>query len=333
VDIIVLESLQQAKRMAQDYLSVSLAGAKMTRQAASDLEQKLLVNPDDELSRIALMGYYPRRGIGHREDREKSMNHELWFVRNCPRHEAIRFPHCSLLACRDRDLYELGRSAWLVHVHEDCEDVAILANATAFFSLWDNEFAIQLIERARKIEPANKQLLRDLSNIYYRDLTRKPDEEWLQRAYEVHKELVEAEPNTPKHVIKFANVALKCGDIDCARNTALGLLRDHLAASASVLHEAHSILGRIYLKEGNIQEARAELLASGARAEYDLDNEFIAVGESPIVCEHLWRSLPSWKTGRIQLLLWILQLRLGGKPKLKATWLLSHGIGGYIKDR
>lgn len=57
--------------MAQDYTSLTIAGFTMTDQAARELEQKVSINPDDELSRITLMGYYPKRAIWNKQDREK----------------------------------------------------------------------------------------------------------------------------------------------------------------------------------------------------------------------------------------------------------------------
>lgn len=110
--------------MTQDYLSAHLAGTKMNKQAAEELEQKVFINPSDELSRIALMGYYPIRAIWHREDREKALGHELWFVRNHPSHSQIRFPHCSVIAGDDQDLYELESAAWLEHVNDVCNMVS-----------------------------------------------------------------------------------------------------------------------------------------------------------------------------------------------------------------
>ena len=309
--------------MAINYNSVYLAGTKLNRQAAKELEQKLSVNPSDELSRLKLMGYYPGRAIWHREDREKAVGHELWFVRNQPSHPELRFPHCSIVACDDQDLDELLKAAWMEHVDDDCKDVTILSHAAAFFSMRHKELAIQLIERARKIEPSNNILLRDLAGIYSLGLNGKHDEDWLRRAYEVYKELAEAEPENIRQIGAFANIALMIGDVDTAKATAQKILAMHPGAQPTVLQDAHSVLGRIFLKQGNIELAKAELLAGGAWPQYDLDNELIAIGETQIVCEHLRRSLPAWKVGKIQLLLWILQLGLGAKPNLRGTLLLS----------
>jgi hypothetical protein len=41
----------------------------------------------------------------------------------------------------------------------------------------------------------------------------------------------------------------------------------------------------------------------------------------------------AWKAGQIQLMLWILQLHFGGKPKLRRNWFLSYRIGGYANGR
>lgn len=318
--------------MSQDYIDISLAGSKMTRRAADDLERKVALNPGDEISRIALMGFYPRKAIWNRTDREKSMNHELWFVRNNPGHRVLRFPHCSMIACKDTDLYAKGKTAWLEIVQEDCDNVTIFSHAAAFFCMWDRELAVDLIERARQIEPANNKLLQQLAHVYGLGLIGKHDKSWLQRAFEVHKELVEVEPGDVKQIARFADIALRLGNLNIAKVAAQMILATPHATRPSALYEAHSLLGRIYLREGDMNAAKAELLASGDWPAYALDNAFIAIGERLIVCEHLWRSLPAWKTGKVQLLLWILQLRLGGKPKLGKTWLLSFGIGGYTKE-
>lgn len=309
--------------MAQDYLSAYLAGTKLKKQAAKELEQKLSINPSDEHSRLKLTGYYHKRAIWHREDREKAVGHELWFVRNHPSHPNLRFPHGSIVACDDQDLDELLKAAWMEHVDDDCNDVTILSHAAAFFRMRHKELAVQLIERARKIEPSNKMLLRDLAHIYSLGLIKRHDGDWLRRAYEVHKELAEAEPGNIRQLGAFANIALMIGDVDTAKETAQKILAMHPAAHPSVLQDAHSVLGRVFLKQGNIELAKGELLAGGAGPQYELDNALIAIGETQIVCEHLWRSLSAWKAGKIQLLLWILQLRLGAKPILYGTLLLK----------
>ena len=41
--------------MTQDYLKVHVAGSKLTKQGAAELEKKVSINPDDEISRITLM--------------------------------------------------------------------------------------------------------------------------------------------------------------------------------------------------------------------------------------------------------------------------------------
>ena len=306
-----------------------LKGSKLTSQAAEQLEGKLAQEPQDEHSRFTLLGYYCERAIWKRIDRERLMDHELWFIRNKPDHPELRFAVGPILACRDSDLYELGKVAWLEHVHEGCTDVAILMNAACFFSMWDIEMAIRLVERARVIEPSNRELLRELAHLHDLAILRKPDDTWLRRTYEVRERLAEAEPDAIDQLVKFAEVALRCGDFSAARVSAQKVLEDKSSESQSIRSEAHSILGRIYLREGDLKAARVELLNCGANSEYELENEFVAIGEREIVCEHLWRSLPAWKFGRIQLLMWIFQLRLGGSPTLKRTWLLSYGIGGY----
>lgn len=306
-----------------------LEGRRLTSQAAEQLEGKLAQEPEDEHSRFTLIGYYCKRAIWKRVDRERVMNHELWFIRNKPDHPELRFVVGSIVACWDSDLYELGKAAWLEHVHEGCTDVAILMNAASFFSMWDSKMAIRLVERARVLEPSNRKLLHRLAHIHDLALLRNPDDTLLRRAYEVRKELAEAEPEAIDQLVKFAEVALRCGDFSAARVAAQKVLEDKSSESQSIRSEAHSILGRIYLREGDLKAARVELLNCAANSEYELENEFVAIGEREIVCEHLWRSLPAWKFGRIQLLMWIFQLRLGGSPTLKRTWLLSYGIGGY----
>lgn len=318
--------------MSKDYFDIFFDGSKMTRRTADELERKVALCQSDEISRINLMGFYFWRGRRNNADREKSLDHELWFVQNSPGHAYLRYPQSSIAVCDDTALYDRAKSAWLAIVSEDCKDSGILANAAAFFTMRDREFAVSLIERARRIEPSNIELLQQLADIYSLGLSRS-DDTWLQRAFEVHRELLEKESGNVRLIARFGEFALKLGDLNTVNQAAQMILASPHAASPSVIYEAHSLLSRMYLREGDIPQAKEELLACGDWPNYNLANEFIGRGESQIVCDYLWRSLPSWKVGKIQLLLWIVQLHLGGKPRLTNTWLLSSRVGGYSKEK
>lgn len=303
-----------------DYTAAYLAGGNLTKQQAVESEQRLVDNPHDELSRVSLMAYHERRAIWHHEDKEKALAHELWFVRNFPEHPNLSFPTASMIACVDADLFEIGKAAWMEHVRDDCVDVRILSNAAQFFVMHERELAVQLLNRCRKLDPGNREYLRTLAHTYSLGLMGGYDDSWKHRAYEVQKELYELESGVNRALSGFATVAFELGDIETARAVSNKILAAKPALDAGCLHEAHTVLGRIYLKEGNLQAARAELLACGAWSEYDLDNEFISIGEWKVVCRHLWQSLLPLRIASIQHLLWIMQLSTGGRPKL-CRWL------------
>lgn len=316
--------------MPPNYLEVWLSGRNLNAQQVIALEQKLLVDPTDHLSRIALMGYYPKPAIWKRAAREKAFGHELWFIRNEPTHPALRFPECSLIACADDDLYEIGKSAWLEHVDDDCVDVTILSHATWFFYMRDKQKAAELIERARVIEPHNQEHLEDLASLYSLGLNGDYDRSWLQRAFEVHTELLASKPDDVRLLAEFASVAEKVGEYDLSREAALKILQVVKPTDRAAIHQAHSVLGLIYLHTGDVDSAKAELLLSGNWPEFDLDNALIRRGETKAVCDHLWRSMTAWKLGRIQLFAWLLQLWLGDKPNLRPTMLMSYEINGFV---
>jgi tetratricopeptide (TPR) repeat protein len=233
--------------MPPNYLEVWLSGRNLNAQQVIELEQKLLVNPIDQLSRIALMGYYPKYALWKRAAREKALGHELWFIRNEPTHPRLRFPLCSRIACADDDLYEIGKSAWLEHVDDDCDDASILSRAASFFSMRDKQRAAELIERARTIEPSNPRHLDDLASLYSLGLNGDYDRSWLQRAFEVHGELLASKPDDIRQLAAFAGVAEKVGEYDLAREAALKILQVVKPTDRAAIHQAHSVLGLIYL--------------------------------------------------------------------------------------
>ncbi|MBP6744621.1 hypothetical protein KA344_05275 [bacterium] len=308
--------------MPPNYLRIYFDGRKLNQAKARELEQKLSVNPADDLTRIALIGYYGQHAIWKKAARVKAFGLALWLIQHHPTHPELPYFPCVASASEYDDLYEIGRSAWLEHVHDDCADVTILSHASKFFLLRDNEFAVSLIERARKIEPANQILLEDLAFVYHLGLIREYDQSWLQRAFEVHKELVASKPNDVKYLAEFATISLKAGEYALARETAEAVLRSSKAPNLAEIHEAHSVLGLLYLNEGDLDAAKCELLKGGIWPEFDLENELIGRGESKVVCAHLWRCMSVWKLGRIQLLAWLVELWFGGKPTLRRTLLL-----------
>jgi tetratricopeptide (TPR) repeat protein/peroxiredoxin len=89
------------------------------------------------------------------------------------------------------------------------------------------------------------------------------------------------------------------------------------------------VLGRIALKQGNVEEAKTRLLAAGKTPgspqlnsfgpDWNLPAELLAKGESDTVVQYLKLCGAFWKLDRGRLNAWIAEIHKGGTPKFDGT--------------
>ena len=150
------------------------AGAKefpwqMTAEQAAALEQELATNPENETARGRLLEYYTinemcaqvnRSGLApSSECRDRDVQTAsrrlaliLWLIDHHPESDllkmAIIFPQF------DPNGYEDVRNHWLTQVNLHPNDARVLLNAVGILATGDTRKKIDLLQRARKLDPA-----------------------------------------------------------------------------------------------------------------------------------------------------------------------------------
>ena len=216
-------------------------------------------------------------------------------------------------------------AAWQDQLDQQPTNTAILDRFAAFLSFDDTERAIELLRRAQELEPTNPKWAGRLGALYLGKTIPKdweaeyhsaPDEALAQfdKAYELH-----GSGDIPIHLqIQRAKAAFtaKCYDLASTHARAM-LLRfeaDGSDGHGDLVHQGHTILGRIALLQGDVDQAKEHLLASGKTPgsavlgsfgptmvlalELLERDEFGVVGEYLELCSEFWQNdnLDAWRT-------------------------------------
>ena len=250
-------------------------GRELTHEEAKLLEENLKNNPNDVSSRTQLLGYYMHlQPLHDPSGLEAKRKHVLWFVQNSPEADVLGDPTGMILGIFDPTGYSKVKEAWMTQLERNPKNVTMLGNAANFLSMTEYESAIKLLQRAQSLEPSNPKWAMELGQKY------------------VHQGLFESKLGSPEGVKQAAGKAFaqfeKAYALEDEREKD-DLLSD-LAKTAFVadqltnarkyaeialqvapsdwnygnrIHHGNIVLGRIALREDNIDEARTRLIAAG----------------------------------------------------------------------
>lgn len=140
-------------------------GAKCCPTAASlldeqiaDLGQRLSTNPDDTCAR----GYLIAHGGGHVPHR---IDHVLWMIENHPEWDGFLLNQSRYW---EEAAYVSVRTAWLRQIGPDKQSGTILHHAAVFFEQREPDLAVELLERAIRVEPDVPFHVKGLGALYGR---------------------------------------------------------------------------------------------------------------------------------------------------------------------
>jgi hypothetical protein len=283
--------------------------------------------------------------------REAVARHALWLAANAPRAPLAAHP---LLQFSTKDaVYSELSSIWRRQVACDPPDPTVYANAIAFF-WWPNEiFADELLARADELFPGDRRWLefrqrrraQELDIAFsFRPLqesvrghsgdageraTQEPGETGLD---EIEQLLREGDPESewvPRLREIAGELSFALGRIEKARDYAAQMVTgtsfEAERGYTDAVHNGHLLLGRIALRENDVERARAELiLAANAGAtrmvpivgpDMRLAAGLLAHGEREVVIRYLSRCRAFWRRGPIDE--WIVQIRAGSIPDFR----------------
>jgi hypothetical protein len=236
-------------------LEIAMAGQRLTTQETKEIEKQLQDNPHDLNKRILLLGRYGGPGA---EAKAQRLRHIRWLVENDPAHAIAGTPYCQIHGWDDD--YQQIKSLWIYQLRKYSRNAKVQANAASYFIIKDKELAEQCLKAAIKLSPSNEEFRSRLSHLYslwdgheseafdeLEKLCQGPDSEDLfcemsdlpSRAFDA-KEFEKA--------TKYANRLIEL----CEK------YRDNWNYG-NAWNEAHTVLGRIAFKNGDIDAAKRHL--------------------------------------------------------------------------
>ena len=289
------------------------AGRELSQEGAVALEQRLADNPGDHTARVQLIVYYffgrpPNSGA-----RKRRIEHVQWLVRNQPEAEVLSVPPGQIHHRVDADAYSEAWTAWSQHLESMPDNLKVLRNAAGFLMFSDRQRAIELLERAQRIDGSNPLWARELGHLHRLDMGgggRALDAEAAARALAEFERAynLRGAARGDSLLRYLAETALAAGQTEKARAYADTMLSNDTKGwnLGNRIHHGHLTLGKIALAEGNLEEAKNRLLKAGETPgspqlnsfgpKMDLANALLERGEKEVVvryfelCSEFWNS-------------------------------------------
>lgn len=326
---------------------VALSGTSLSESGAEVLEADLRNDPNDEASRLKLLGFLGGRSILDSSLRDRFAKHVVWFLERDPGQEIIGTPWCQVPL--PDPAYSPIADAWERVLSRAELAPEVVFNAAKFYSLSDPDRCRDLLTRGEQIAPSRPQwaeclgtdLLRKVNvTRYFEDPRRerglKPDEvrELAGRAL-VHLERALALESSRRSrlsiLVKCAEAALGAGKPSEALRYADNAIE--LAAECpdephrpDFLHQAHVIRGCVAMESEDLVTARQELHAAGQQGDkrapvlssfgpdFHLAWMLLERGEQEVVLAYLDRCAAFWNPTRISR--WRAEIERGERPRM-----------------
>ena len=230
---------------------------------------------------------------------------------------------------------EAIQNEWQLLVASECSST-ILENAAQYFKPKNPNKSISLIEQAVRLDPTNARLLELLSDLYAYVAAKELETDiYVSKSVSALEAYIYKEENTQRKITaiaRLAELARESHNLPLAKQSvALGLELSQAKLESKItidaIHSLQTTRGLIFLDEGNVSEAVKALESSQPIAktpvfssfgpQFALANELLKLGEKEAVCIYLNCCLKVWKNGRVNIVLWLLEIKLGRKPVLR----------------
>ena len=225
-------------------------------------------------------------------------------------------------------------------LEKDPDNVTVLGHAARFLWFDEQETRIELLERARSLDPSNAEWPRRLgfeheANIFRGSVaTRK---ETAEKTLELYENAFELSDESDRETLleDLAKVAFEAGQHDKARQYAESLLQgagDGMSWNyGNRVHHGNLVLGRIALAEGSVKAAKFRLVAAAnapgspglktSGPNMTLAKELLERGERDIVLEYFRLCSKFWASedAQDQLEKWAVLVNGGRVPDFGAN--------------
>ena len=252
--------------------------------------------------------------------------------------EVLGTPEGTLNAILERDAYSQAKKAWLDHIQRRPAELRLLAHSANFFKLHDRELAIESLQRAHALDKDNPQWPKELGHIYALGMTHTSSNDKAlaaEKALEQFETAYKLSTEEGQNVLlkDIANMALATERIQKAKEYAERMLRQNPAGwnHGNNVHHGNIILGRIAIKQDDLDEAKKCLVNAGNTPgspqlnsfgpNMALARELLEKGEKDVVLKYFALCSKFWKRGKNRLDEWSVVVEEGRVPNFGANLL------------
>ena len=314
--------------------------------STTELEALLVKEPHNlEVRRVLVDNYFLQ--IINAETAQADVNyqawvdHVFWLITHAPASEVAGGPSAMLrpYLVSDAD-YERGKKLWLaqtVHFHDN---PAVLRNAGSYLRNEDSAVALPILESAYRLAPNDPELAGLLSDIYHKDFLARasqpnPDPKLIQQALTLGEIALNDTPRRRYYRLgKIAMMAWEAGAFLKAHQYAAELLEiaEHYRSDwnfGNAIHDGNILLGRLSLREGDIEEACRRLLEAGRTPgspqlnslgpDLTLAQELLGANRKEAVLQYLELCSHFWALGQQSLEQWRMTIIANQTPNFEQT--------------
>jgi len=317
-------------------------GWNLTQQNADHLESLLLKDPDNVSLRIQIIGYYNHYAFQSQDNTKKYYDHLKWFIRYHP--ELIIYNHFTegTLVIDHRgvsdnilsDISDYNREVkklWQEHIRMQPDNIKIILNISLYYTNSDRSYSIEILDKARKRFPDNRELLNAIGSRYdfnARYLKGKESQEGACKSLDVYEEKYKL--SSEKTFLRYnaddmALMAVICGEPKKAKFYANKMLSLAVELPADyrygdMVHLGNIYLGHVALMENDIDLAEKYLIkASKAPGTWSLPdtglaNKLLTIGKKDTVLVYLELCKKFHKRIPNDIDEWIETINSGGTP-------------------
>ena len=308
------------------YIPQAVYAQELTQEEVVANERRLAETPDDILARTRLISHYAqRRYTGEAAERaharQAHANHLAWIVGHAPNASVLgHAPHAFLTRRDAPEGYATVKEAWQSQLDAQPRNTVILDRFAKFLSFDESERAIGLLRKAQKLEPANPKWAEELGRSYLR-LTnaRGREAEFPSAPHDALAQYDTAYELYPQGEASFAalngraNAAFVAKRYPLAKSHAEAMLVASETGGGNnigdLVHRGHTLLGRIALIRGDVEQAKEHLLSSARTSgsavlgsygpSMRLAHGLVERGEFDVVAEYLELCSAFWKDERL----------------------------------
>ncbi len=343
-------------------IACSQIGKDIAQEQVAWLESQRDAPEHALAARLILMGkYFGSRTATIRASRA---THIYWIIEHHPDRKIAGSPEALLLKFEQAATYEPAGALWTRQCAAHKSNAAVLGNAARFFVLNEPDLAEKLFLSAQTLEPDNPEWHVLLAHLHKLSTVRGSAELRSIKAKQALVELEMAEQIRSSHsagatppfgvlspeesrqlellsrihsLPDRARAAFDAGEfkfarqfaeecLDVASSTQIG---EYFRGDGNAIHYSHLVLGRVAVRDGELEMAKAHLLESGKTKgspnlmsfgpNMSLAKELLELGERDVVLEYLDLCGKFWKRGSDELSEWKDEITRGEIPAFGAN--------------